>query len=153
MTNLELLKRGLGFLGFACLAGAAACSSKPQVHTVLTPSPSAAVRAAIESATTTGPGAYPTFADIPKAPAGQRTPEQWDAAQAALSADAAGLQREIAAMPTVESARAANTAAFDALARRIAAVPPAPANARAQAEAFARDLKARATPPPRRPVR
>jgi len=146
----KFLSRGLGLLAIASTAGAAGCSIGPGFQTALTPSPSAEVQAAIDSATMSDID-FPTFADIPAMPRDQRTAEQWQAAEDALRAEAAALDRQVAAMPTVEAAHAVNTAAFDALARRLAAVPPAPVNARAQAEAFARDMKARATPPPRRP--
>jgi len=92
------------------------------------------------------PGPYPKFADVPKIPADAPNAETARVAAASVQDGAAALQREIDGMPPIDPGAAD---AFSAQARSAFAGESAPdEGARARTEALARELRARATPPP-----
>ncbi|HYG27550.1 MAG TPA: hypothetical protein VD906_11645 [Caulobacteraceae bacterium] len=91
---------------------------------------------------------WPTFAGIPQLPADVRPPQAWSAAVAGTEADRAGLLAAVA--PSTWSL--SGTEAFaerirSSLDLRPGDVPSA--SQRAETEAWARQMRARATPPPR----
>lgn len=91
------------------------------------------------------PGAFPTFADIPKAPADIPPKANYGRSAQAVLAEAAALERATA--PETWSLQGTEVFAEQArLDAGPALDPPDPA----EAEAFARALRDRATPPPPR---
>ena len=97
------------------------------------------------------PGAFPRFSEIPKTPADIRPVSAWAAAVAGIKADKASLDSGVEALPPAP----ADTESFAANARTQTRAPdlPAPsADTSAETHDFAQSLKARATPPPKRPA-
>ncbi|HEX6859822.1 MAG TPA: hypothetical protein VF138_06450 [Caulobacteraceae bacterium] len=92
---------------------------------------------------------YPTFADIPQIPLDLRSNEQWAAAVAGTEADRAQLLAAVA--PSTWSL--SGTQAFAQRTRAALGFDPADiptADTSAASAAWARQMRARATPPPRR---
>jgi hypothetical protein len=126
--------------GVAACALLSGCVANPFKDAIVDPrSPVAA-----EVAKSVRPDApYPTFVNFPKAPVGVRPIKQYGVDAGHVEADAAKL---VAA--TADSTWVLNgTEAFAAQAR-VDAGPVLPAAQPGDTEAFAKDLKARATPPP-----
>lgn len=91
------------------------------------------------------PRGYPSFCDIPKIPTDVRGVAEWKAAVLDIRRTGANLQRETAPDTwTLDG----STAGFAAESRSEAAAPP-PMNPDQDTDAFARQLRDRATPPPR----
>jgi hypothetical protein len=126
-----------GVAGCALLSG---CVGNPFKDAIVDPrSPVAA-----EVAKSVRPGApYPTFVNFPKAPTGVRPIKQYGVDAGRMEMDAAKL---IAA--TAASSWTLNDTEIFAAQARTDAGPILPAAQPGDTEAFAKDLKARATPPP-----
>lgn len=132
--------RGALVAGVGACALLSGCIANPFRDAAVDPrSPVAA-----EVAKTVRPDApYPTFVNFPKAPAGLRPRKQYGVVAGRLEKDAATL---IAA--TADSTWSLNNTETFAAQARADAGPVLPPVQPGDTEAFARDLKARATPPP-----
>lgn len=126
-----------GVAGCALLSG---CMANPFKDAQVDPrSPIAA-----EVAKTVRPNApYPTFANFPKAPTGLRPTRQYGVEASRVEADAAKLV--LATADDTWTLKDTDAFAAKALADAGPVLPPVEPG---DTEAFARDLKARATPPP-----
>ena len=89
------------------------------------------------------PGRYPTFQEIPPVPRDVRPAEAWRQSVAEAKAGNTALQAEAAANP------ATLTDSEGWAARQAAAATPPPTPDQTPTEEYARELRERATPPPR----
>jgi hypothetical protein len=123
----------------------AACSNMQQARRLDEPLPvelsSPAAQAILEKSRQ--PGRYPTFQEIPQAPADVRPAGQWAAAVADTRDANAQLQAQVAADPPTLSDSEGWAA------RQSAAATPPPPPEQQSTEEYARELRERATPPPR----
>ena len=133
----------LAAAGLALLVGA--CSNMQQARRLDQPLPvalnSPAAQAILEKSRQ--PGRYPTFQEIPPVPKDVRPAGQWAAAVADSKAANAQLQAQVAADPPTLSDSEGWAA------RQAAAATPPPPPEQQSTEDYARELRERATPPPR----
>lgn len=119
---------------------------EPYGQEAVDPGSSAAAVIAAEAAR---PAEFPTFASIPQVPTDVRSEGQWRGAVAGTEKDRARLLAAVAASTWTLS----DTEAFARRARAALGIDPADipaADTTAATEAWARQMRARATPPPRR---
>lgn len=141
MTRSVCLGAALSLLALPALA-ASACA--PQQTATTAASPAAGLAPDIVAATHQ-PHAFPNFCSIPKMPADVRGVAEWKAAVLDIRRSGARLQQQTA--PDTWTLNG-STEGFANDSRRQAEAPP-PMNPDADTDAFARQLKDRATPPPR----
>lgn len=92
------------------------------------------------------PGPYPKFSDVPKIPENAPNAASGRATTDAVQKEADDLARALAGLPPADVA-ATNSLLEELTSQVVGETPPAE-DARARTEAMARDLRARATPPP-----
>jgi hypothetical protein len=94
------------------------------------------------------PGAFPRFADIPKAPTDLRPASDWQVDIKDMQARQAQLETQVAALPPVSPESTEPYAAQTRAKLGAAAGQSSPPDQRQRTEAEARALRERATPPP-----
>lgn len=133
----------------ALMASLSSCANVASFKTGAPPVPANSPIALAVNDALRRPGPYPTFADVPKIPADAPNAETARAATTSVQNEAAALQREVAGLPPIDLGA---VDAFSAQASDAFAGESAPdEGARARTEALARELRARATPPPALP--
>lgn len=93
-------------------------------------------------------GAFPRFADIPKAPTDVRPISAWRSSVTEIQKDKADVMAESATLPPAASDTEAFAAAERGRATSSSLATPAPADSAHQTEAYAEALRERATLPP-----
>ncbi len=141
MTRSLCLGVSLSLLALPAMA-ASACA--PQQTVAATASPAAGLAPDIVAASHQ-PHGFPNFCSIPKMPTDIRGVAEWKAAVLDIRRSGANLQQQTA--PDTWTLNG-STEGFANDSRRQAAAPP-PMNPDQDTDAFARQLKDRATPPPR----
>jgi len=127
------------------LAACVSVPNEPYANAAVDQNSAASAQVAAQAAQSTQ---FPTFASIPQAPGDVRSAEGWNIAVTAVDADRARLLAETA--PGTFSLT--DTEGFAAAVRSTIAYDPAdvpPADQAARSAAWAKQMRERATPPPR----
>lgn len=135
----------LSAAGALALAGCISVPNEPYANASVDPDSTAAAQVAAQAAAN---APYPTFAGIPEAPGDIRSVESWNTAVQGTEAERVQLLAETA--PSTFSLT--DTAGFAAAMRGVIAYNPAdvpPADQAARSAAWAKQMRDRATPPPR----